>query len=857
MTLRDGDPRAIGGYALIARLGSGGMGTVYSGRAASGRLVAVKLVHQQFADDPEFRIRFRQEVAAARRVSGAFTAAVVDADPEAERPWMATELVPGRTLGARVKAEGPLRGPALRVLALGLVEALRELHTTGVIHRDLKPDNVLLTDAGPRVIDFGISRAAGQQTLTSTGQILGTPPYMSPEQLSTPARVRASSDVFSLGSVLAFAATGRGPFDADSHYMTAYRVVSEAPDIRALTDSLRDVVGACLAKEAEARPGPDELLATLVKIPADDWETPVREGEEPGEDAVGLSETGTGSRDTAAGAAGAARAARVRPAESEAEGEAEGEPADAGLTSGGLKSGGPAGPATSGGGDAAGGAPGSAAAEGAGQSDGVANGSLAGGSEPPTGPVGEATAVRRRRSRRRSLLAAALAASLLAGGGVYLRFSADAAKDDPKAPRASAGPSGTPSGSARPPARPAVTGTLAPYVATDGGSPGGSRAYADPRARRPADWRAWNGGNDMGSCVYADSSLVCTAPAPEAGSDDTLQRFDAATGEHLWGQLLQDVVDGQSPLVAPGAVTGTHTVIVLGREGFTAHDLADGAPRWEFRTKERLRRPVLDADGSRVFAVDASGRVTALETRYGKVLWQQTVSGSEAGHPALRVAADRVYVQGRSQNPDTGVQSFVTALDGATGKKLPFGTPEDGTRFAMPGRCETRGLALAQDEFDGTVFLCNNEDGKGVLRGDPGRRRTMVVPHGGTTLSGPAAAGGRLYVMATTPAGAPTFMELDQQSGGAVWQAPLAEECADPERPRTANAVVVTDGLAYVRCRTSGVVIDLASRKQTGRFTVPGGVRTDPDGPSGFLVVGGIVFTPTSKGWSAVEPARV
>ncbi|MGW7118381.1 serine/threonine-protein kinase, partial [Streptomyces xanthophaeus] len=284
MTLRDGDPRAIGGYALIARLGSGGMGTVYSGRAASGRLVAVKLVHQQFADDPEFRTRFRQEVAAARRVSGAFTAAVVDADPDAERPWMATQLVPGRTLGARVKAEGPLRGNALRVLALGLVEALRELHTTGVIHRDLKPDNVMLTDDGPRVIDFGISRAAGQQTLTSTGQILGTPPYMSPEQLSAPARVRASSDVFSLGSVLVFAATGRGPFDADSHYMTAYRVVSEAPDLGALADPLRAVVGACLAKEAGARPGPDELLAALAQIPAADWQTPLREGGDQGED---------------------------------------------------------------------------------------------------------------------------------------------------------------------------------------------------------------------------------------------------------------------------------------------------------------------------------------------------------------------------------------------------------------------------------------------------------------------------------------------------------------------------------------------------------------------------------------------
>ncbi|MEU4270741.1 protein kinase [Streptomyces sp. NPDC026092] len=794
MTLRDGDPRAIGGYVLIARLGSGGMGTVYSGRAASGRLVAVKLVHQQFADDPEFRTRFRQEVAAARRVSGAFTAAVVDADPDAERPWMATQLVQGRTLGARVKADGPLRGEELRGLALGLVEALRELHTTGVIHRDLKPDNVLLTDDGPRVIDFGISRAAGQKTLTSTGQILGTPPYMSPEQLSAPARVQASSDVFSLGSVVVFAATGRGPFDADSHYMTAYRVVSEPPEIGALTDPLQAVLAACLAKEAADRPGPDELLAALAAIPAAGWESPVREGE--------AEETGSSS---------------------------DGPPTeDAG------------GPPT---GDAGG---------------------------PPTGPVRDiasgasAAAVRRRRFRRRSLLALALVASLLAGGGVYVRyFQPDGGpRDDAKPPS---------QGATRPPAQPAANGTLPAYVATDGGSPAGNRAYADSPARRPAGWRAWNGGNDMGACVYADSSLVCTAPGPEAGSDDTLSRFDAATGEPLWGQLLEDVVDGQSPLVAPGAVAGSHTVIVLGRDGFTAHDLSDGAPRWQFPTKKRLGRPVLDADGSRVFAVDASGTVTALETRYGKVLWQRTVYGSEDGHPVLRVAADRVYVQGRSQSTGTLAHSSVTALDASTGKELPFGTPEDGTRFALPGTCAARGLTLAQDEGPGpaegesdtgsadgaTVFLCAKEDGTGVLRGDPAWRRTTDLRYAGTTLSGPASAGAKVYLVAASPKGEPAFVELDQKSGEAVWRVPLAEECPGLKRTEAANAVVVTEGLAYVRCKTSGVVIDLVSRKKTGRFTVPrGGVPTGPDGPAGFLVVGGVVFTPTTKGWSAVEPTR-
>ncbi|MER5762999.1 protein kinase [Streptomyces sp. NPDC002082] len=835
MTLRDGDPRAIGGYVLIARLGSGGMGTVYSGRAASGRLVAVKLVHQQFADDPEFRTRFRQEVAAARRVSGAFTAAVVDADPDAERPWMATQLVPGRTLGARVKADGPLRGSALRVLALGLVEALRELHTTGVIHRDLKPDNVMLTDDGPRVIDFGISRAAGQQTLTSTGQILGTPPYMSPEQLSAPARVRPSSDVFSLGSVLVFAATGRGPFHAESHYMTAYRVVSDAPDIEGLADSLRAVVGACLAKEAAARPGPDELLAVLAQIPAADWETPLREDDGPGGEA--RKPLGAGTWTGSPAGDGGEGGGEAEPGAGADDSGDSGDSPDAGSGSG---SGGPDSPAV----------PGERSED--------TDGPLTRQSGPPTGPAGDVAARRPRRPRRRALLAAALVASLLTGGGLYLRFSppADGSQDNAKAPETSAGPSGTPA--TRAPSTPTPHGTLAPYVATEGGSPGGSRAYADSPARRPAGWRAWNGGDDMGSCAYAESSLVCTAPRP--GKASVLSRFDAATGKMLWGQLLEGIVDGKAPMVAPGATAGTHTVIALDRSGFTALDLGDGTPRWKFPTKEMLRRPVLDADGSRVFAVSMSGTVTALETRYGKVLWTQTAfgsAGSADGYPALRVDGDRVYVEGRTQNADMRFESFVTALDGATGKKLPFGTPEDGTRFTMPGICETRGLTLGRDESEATVFLCNKENGAGVLRGEPARRRSADLPYAGTTLSGPAVAGDKVYLMATAAGGEPGFMELNQESGGAVWRIPLAQECTDPERPEASNAVVVTDGLAYVRCRTSGVVIDLVSRKQTGRFAVPGGVRPGADDAFGFLVVGGIVFTPTAKGWSSVEPSPV
>ncbi|WP_326590402.1 serine/threonine-protein kinase [Streptomyces brevispora] len=269
MSLRGGDPAEIGGYPLEARLGSGGMGTVFLARTSSGRPVAIKLIHQQFAGDDEFRIRFRQEVAAARRVSGAFTAAVVDAAPEAERPWMATTYIEGHTLAQHIATKGPLNGAELRKLAIGLAEALRDIHRVGVVHRDLKPSNVVLSPEGPRVIDFGISRAVDQQTLTMTGRVIGTPPFMSPEQLQAPRGVGPRSDVFSLGTLLVYSSTGHGPFDADSPYMTAYQVVHEEPSLDAVPPALRAVVESCLDKEPEGRPSADELLVLLRDLPVD------------------------------------------------------------------------------------------------------------------------------------------------------------------------------------------------------------------------------------------------------------------------------------------------------------------------------------------------------------------------------------------------------------------------------------------------------------------------------------------------------------------------------------------------------------------------------------------------------------
>ncbi|MGW4508096.1 serine/threonine-protein kinase [Streptomyces sp. NPDC004436] len=257
-----GFPEYAGQYRLESVLGSGGMGVVHLATSGSGLKLAVKIVHAEHAVDPEFRARFRQEVAAARRVSGAFTAPVVDADPEAERPWMATLFIDAPTLAARVK-ERVLDRAELTRLAAGLAEALRDIHRAGVVHRDLKPGNVLMAPDGVRVIDFGISRPADSDLRTETGKLIGTPPFMAPEQFQRPREVGTAADVFALGAVLVHAATGRGPFDSDSHYLVAYQVVHSEPDLTGLPRQLVPLVARCLAKDPQERPTAESLIAEM------------------------------------------------------------------------------------------------------------------------------------------------------------------------------------------------------------------------------------------------------------------------------------------------------------------------------------------------------------------------------------------------------------------------------------------------------------------------------------------------------------------------------------------------------------------------------------------------------------------
>jgi serine/threonine protein kinase len=247
------DPRVIGEYRLRARLGAGGMGRVYLGLSPAGRAVAIKVVHPELASDAAFLRRFGQEVAAARAVSGIYTAPVVASGLNERPPWLATAFVPGPSLDQVVAEHGPLPEQALWPLLGGLVEALQAIHACGVVHRDLKPANVLLATDGPRVIDFGIARAADGTALTAAGVVFGTPGYMSPEQAEG-LDAGPASDVFALGCVVAYAAAGTGPFGTGTAAAVMYRVVHAEPVLDGVPPRLRDVIAACLAKDRATRP---------------------------------------------------------------------------------------------------------------------------------------------------------------------------------------------------------------------------------------------------------------------------------------------------------------------------------------------------------------------------------------------------------------------------------------------------------------------------------------------------------------------------------------------------------------------------------------------------------------------------
>jgi serine/threonine protein kinase len=258
-----GDPGSVGPYRLVGRLGAGGMGQVFLAETPGGRKVAVKLIHPDHARDSQFRVRFAREIEAARRVGGFHTAVVVDADPQADPPWMVTAYIDGSSLEDAVETDGPLPPGQVRALGAALADGLAAIHACGLVHRDLKPGNVILAVDGPRIIDFGIARATDQTKLTTAGAVIGTLAYMSPEQFGGE-EAGPASDVFALGGVMAFAATGRPPFGNDLAPAIIHRILSQPPDLAGLADEqLRQLIAGCLAKSPGDRPTLPASLASL------------------------------------------------------------------------------------------------------------------------------------------------------------------------------------------------------------------------------------------------------------------------------------------------------------------------------------------------------------------------------------------------------------------------------------------------------------------------------------------------------------------------------------------------------------------------------------------------------------------
>ncbi|GAA1895173.1 hypothetical protein GCM10009716_01310 [Streptomyces sodiiphilus] len=267
MRLRREDPRVVGAFKLHRRLGAGGMGVVYLGSDRRGQRVALKVIRPDLAEDQEFRSRFAREVSAARRIRGGCTARLVAADLDADRPWFATQYVPGPSLHDKVMTEGPLPASETAAIGAALAEGLLAVHEAGVVHRDLKPSNILLSPKGPRIIDFGIAWSTGASTLTRVGTAVGSPGFLAPEQVRG-AAVTAATDVFSLGATLAYAALADSPFGQGSSEIMLYRVVHEEPQLHGAPAALAPLIRSCLAKSPQERPSTLQLSLRLKEIAA-------------------------------------------------------------------------------------------------------------------------------------------------------------------------------------------------------------------------------------------------------------------------------------------------------------------------------------------------------------------------------------------------------------------------------------------------------------------------------------------------------------------------------------------------------------------------------------------------------------
>ena len=733
-------PEYAGHYRLESRLGSGGMGVVHLARSTSGLKLAVKVVHAEFARDPEFRGRFRQEVAAARRVSGAFTAPVVDADPEAERPWMATLFIPGPTLAEQVKQHGPLPASQLRRLMAGLAEALRDIHRVGVVHRDLKPSNVLLAEDGPKVIDFGISRPSDSELRTETGKLIGTPPFMAPEQFRSPREVGPAADIFALGSVLVHAATGQGPFDSDSPYIVAYQVVHDEPDLTGVPDGLAPLVLRCLAKEPEDRPAPDELMRELRSVAAS-YDTQAF---------IPMQRMGTDASGTGAGEHAGAPVAEPPhgPAEDLApSGPAEKRSVEAGEASGlapaGKRAGQPAG-------------------------EPAENPAQKPADEPAAPEAGRRPA---RRPGRKAALGAGALALALTGGLVSLQLLAGV----DETPEKTATRTDAAAASAFTPWEAAPTGEQGFAQCSHGAgrllcTHAGKVVALDPDDgdvlwRRPVP-------NEPSGPPVLSGGLVHPLLSLSRG----LLALDPASGEPTWWQ---------EAAVHDNSVVAGDTLLLMGADGtLTALDSATGDRRWRRPLPGHSAPVVLHSfpGDPLAYAVSTSldgsrTRVTAVDPRSGEVRWEAEMAGylwpaGTADGAMVLLALDTVHGTAQSvvryepgtrgtrraalpvplEQPLGMVRGGIAYLSGGGGRIVAFDTDALRQRWSLETGAARTSAPAADDRYvhvtapDGRLLAVDARTGRlaGQTAARLGKRGDRVP----ASLPAPVVGGGRVYAAA-------------------------------------------------------------------------------------------------------------
>lgn len=649
------DPRRIGPFEVLGRLGSGGMGLVYLARSASGRRVAIKTVRAELAEDQLFRVRFTREVEAARAVSGFYTAAVVDADPRAAVPWLATAYVPAPSLEEIVSECGPLPAQAVRWLAAGVAEALQSIHGAGLVHRDLKPSNVLVMEDGPRVIDFGIASGVSSTRLTMTNVAVGTPAYMSPEQARDSRSVTGAGDVFSLGSTLVYAATGHAPFHGANPVETVFMLLREGPDLDGLPEELRPLIESCMRMEPEERPTPAELqqeLAPHLFSSGDDDSGTASAWLPPG--AVALIERRRAGRQPASSPPPAAPPDGGSPAPGPGE-----PPAEPPAAQGGQRGVGVGGPA-----------PGVPA------QPGPPQGSAGEGGEPSPAPAGEEQ-VR------------------LAGGQVPIGPGPRRGGS-----RAAVAEAMAVSGWVRPPAGTPVNGaaSAAPGPA---GTPSGTGTPEQPSSD-PARWRPWRFrmSNDVwGTPVVSDKLLYVTSFEVHA-LDVTTGRRQFKTREVAWSMTLSG-----------GRVHASDGPTLY------ALDASDGTDRWRIPADGWIY--TVQADRGTVVTGTRGGGAQAWEAATGEKLWEMAGLQSDFETPEAgpQVHGDTVYLWGEGRliavDARTGTERWSYPVGDASvtgGVPVRLLPAQDGALYVCAG---SRVFALEQSNgverwrFDApAAFLC-------------------------------------------------------------------------------------------------------------------------------------------------------